>query len=200
MAKKRLKSPRARLFLALELPDDLCAGLEAWMREALTDPALRPPPVESLHVTLVFLGYRPVKEVERIAGVLEGLAGQAPRIALCEPEPRPRRGRARLFALPIDSAEAVDLQAKLEGALAAERLHEPEKRDFWPHLTVARVRPEGRGSRRPRRVESPPGPLPQELLRPKSCRRVALYRSELKPQGAHYTPLAQVELSEAGRQ
>ncbi len=29
---------------------------------------------------------------------------------------------------------------------------------------------------------------------------MTLYRSELQPQGAQYTPLAQVELSEDGRQ
>jgi 2'-5' RNA ligase len=29
---------------------------------------------------------------------------------------------------------------------------------------------------------------------------MTLYRSELQPRGAHYTPLAQVELSEGGRQ
>jgi 2'-5' RNA ligase len=90
--------------------------------------------------------------------------------------------------------------AALEEELVAERLHKPEKRPFWPHLTVARVRPEGRGSKRPRRVSSPPEALPQALLQPVRCVRVALYRSELKPQGAEYVPLAQVELSEAGRQ
>ena len=42
MAKERLKSPRARLFVALDLPDRVRDGLVAWQREALTDPALRP--------------------------------------------------------------------------------------------------------------------------------------------------------------
>jgi len=56
------------------------------------------------------------------------------------------------------------------------------------------VRPEGRGSKRPRPVEEPPGPLPQALLQPVRAVRLALYRSELKPQGAQYTPLAQVKL------
>jgi len=56
------------------------------------------------------------------------------------------------------------------------------------------VRPEGRGSKRPRPVERPPGGLPQALLQPVRAVRLALYRSELKPQGAQYTPLAQVKL------
>jgi len=194
MAKERLKSPRARLFVALDLPEPLTAGIEAWGREALADPALRPLPVASLHVTLVFLGYRPEKEIGCIGEIVEGLAGPAPRIELRDPVRRPERGRPRLFALPISSPETVSLQGELEERLVAERLHEPEKRPFWPHLTVARVRPEGRGSKRPRPVERPPGGLPQALLQPVHAVRLALYRSELKPQGAQYIPLAQVKL------
>jgi 2'-5' RNA ligase len=194
MAKERLKGPRARLFAALDLPDSLTAGIDAWGRKALADPALRPLPAASLHVTLVFLGYRPEKEIGRIGEIVEGLARQAPQIELRDPVQRPERGRPRLFALPIFSPETVSLQGELEEELTAERLHEPERRPFWPHLTVARVRPEGRGSKRPRPVERPPEGLPQALLQPVRAVRLALYRSELKPQGAQYTPLAQVKL------
>jgi 2'-5' RNA ligase len=200
MTKERLKSPRARLFVALDLPASMRSGIEAWGEGALGDPALRRLPAASLHITLVFLGYRPEKEIGRLAEIVEGIEGPAPRVELRDPVPRPARGRARLFALPIDSPDAVSLQAVVEEKLVAERFYKPEKRPFWPHLTVARVRPEGRGSKRPRRVSNPPGPLPQELLQPARAVRVALYRSELKPQGAEYVPLAQVELSEAGRQ
>jgi 2'-5' RNA ligase len=200
MAKERLKSPRARLFLALDLPEPLRDGLEAWGRDALDDPALRRLPAESMHVTLAFLGYRPEKDVGRLAAIVEARRGPAPVVRLGDPVGRPSRGRPRLFALPIDSPEAVAVQADLERALVEERLYEPEKRPFWPHLTVARVRPEGRGSKRPRQVAEQPGPLPESLRRPTRCVRLALYRSELKPQGAKYIPLAQVELSEAGRQ
>jgi 2'-5' RNA ligase len=194
MAKERLKSPRARLFVALDLAESLVAGIEAWGREALADPALRPLPAGSLHITLVFLGYRAEKEIGRLGEIVEALEGPAPLIELRDPVPRPARGRPRLFALPIESPETVSLQAEFERRLVAERLHEAERRPFWPHLTVARVRPEGKGSKRPRRVESPPEGLPQALLQPTKVIRLRLYRSELKPQGAQYTPLAQVKL------
>lgn len=182
------------MFVALDLPQALREGIGAWGRRELADPALRQLPVDSLHVTLVFLGYQPEKAIGRIGEIVEALAGPAPRIELRDPVQRPPRGQARLYALPVESPQAAALQAGLERELAAEGLHEPEKRAFWPHLTVARVRPEGRGSRRPRRVERPPGALPQALLQPVGAVRLALYRSELKPQGAQYTPLAQVKL------
>jgi len=200
MAKERLKSPRARLFVALDLPDRVRAGIAAWGREALADPALRPVAPESLHVTLAFLGWLPEKEIPRLGEIVEAVRAPAPPIALGDPVPRPQRGRPRLFALPAESPGAVERQAELEAKLVAEHLYEPEKRPFWPHVTVARVRREERGSKRPALVSKLPGALPQALLQPAVCRRMTLYRSELQPQGAQYTPLAQVELPADGRQ
>jgi 2'-5' RNA ligase len=194
VAKERLKSPRARLFVALDLPEELREGIVAWGRRELRDPALRVVPPRSLHITLAFLGYLPEKRIGRLAEIVGSLEAGAPAIELGEPVAKPTSRRARLFALPATSPGAVELQGELEDELVGERLYEPEKRPFWPHVTVARVRPEGKGSKRPARVSAPPGGLPQALLQPAVCRRVTLYRSELKPSGAEYVPLAQVEL------
>jgi 2'-5' RNA ligase len=188
------------LFIALDLPAPTRAGIEAWGREVLSDPALRAVAAESLHLTLVFLGHRPEEEVARLAEVLAGLDGNAPELRLGDPVTRPERGAPRLFALPVESPGAISLQAELARELVAEGLHEPEERPFWPHLTVARVRPEGRGSRRPRRVQDPPGPLPEAPWRTHvRTVRASLYRSELKSQGATYTRLAHVDLPGSGQ-
>ena len=201
MTKERLKSPRARLFVALDLPDDTRDGIAAWGGGELRDPALRPVPRESLHITLAFLGYRPEREIERLEAIVTSLsAATAPLLRLEDPVAKPSLKRPRLFALPADSPASVALQGELEEKLVAERLYKPEKRPFWPHVTVARVKPEERGSKRPRSVKRPPGKLPCKLLSPVLGVRLTLYRSQLQPRGAHYTPLAQVELSEDGRQ
>jgi 2'-5' RNA ligase len=200
MAKERLKSPRAKLFVALDLPEALRAGIVVWGRRELSDPALRPVPRESLHVTLAFLGYLPEREIGRLGEIVEGLESPAPSIVLRDPVAKPSHRRPRLFALPADSPGAVALQGELERKLVAKRLYKPEKRPFWSHVTVARVKSEGGGSKRPRQVHEQPARLPRKLLRPTRCVRVTLYRSEIQPQGARYTPLAQVELSEDGRQ
>lgn len=200
VAKERLKSPRARLFVALDLPDGIREGIVAWGEEALADPALRPVPIQSLHITLAFLGYRPEKEIERIAEVVGESVGAAPWVELRAPVQRPPRGRARLFALPALSPGTEALQAGLEQRLVEGGFYEPEKRPFWPHVTVARVRPEARGSRRPAVVSDPPAELPEALSEAFLGVRLALYRSELKPTGAQYVPLAQFELPGAGWQ
>src|SRR5213075_458655 len=80
------------------------------------------------------------------------------------------RGRPRLFAVGAESAGAVALQAELSDRLESERFYRHEKRPFWTHVTVARVRSEkgpsggrGRGHRgKPMRVEAPPQALPTE--------------------------------------
>lgn len=200
MAKERLKSPRARLFVALDLPDAVRDGLGEWGAKALTDPALRPVPAENLHVTLAFLGYRPEKEIERIAAAVAECAAPAPLIELQDPVPRPPRRRARFYALPGVSPGTEQIQAQVSEVLTAGGFYRPGKRPFWPHLTVARVRPEGRGSRRPRHVERPPEQLPEALRKPFHGVRMTFYRSELKPSGARYVPLAQFELPGAGQQ
>lgn len=194
MTEQPEESPRVRLFVGLDLPDGARDGLRAWGAQALTDPALRPVPAENLHITLAFLGQRPQEEVGRIAAVVRESAGSAPLVGLLDPVARPVRGRARLFALPVVSAGVKELQAELQEGLIASRLYEPEKRPFWPHVTVARVRSEGRGSRRPMSVTDVPRPLPKVLLKPFGDVRLVFYRSELQPSGARYVPLAQVKL------
>jgi 2'-5' RNA ligase len=200
MAKERLKSPRARLFVALDLPDRVRAGIVEWGREALADPGLRPVGSKSLHITLAFLGYMAEKEIPRLGELVAASRVPAPSIGLGDPVPRPERGRPRLFALPAKSPSTIALQRALEERLVAAHLLEPEKRPFWPHVTVARVRREERGSKRPAPVVRPPRELPKGLLQPFDAVRIVLYRSQIQPQGAHYTPLAQVELPAGGRQ
>jgi 2'-5' RNA ligase len=196
MAKERLKSPRARLFVALDLPEPLRHGIAGWQRAELTDPALRPVAPESLHMTLVFLGYRPEKEIARIATAAFDVEMPAPSIEIApEPVGVPRGRRPRLFALDAPSEGAVALQAAVERNLVAARFHEAEKRPFWPHVTVARVRAEGRGSRRVAAVERRPGPFTERtFLRPTPLVRLVLFRSRLRREGAVYEPVAELEL------
>jgi len=194
MAKERLKSPRARLFVALDLPREVREGIVSWQRAELTQEALRVVGPENLHVTLAFLGYLPEKAIGSVAEVVHAVSVPAPRIQLApEPVAKPR-GRPRFFALDAQSEATIELQADLERELVEKRLYKPEKRPFWSHVTVARVRPERRGSKRPARIERPPGPLPDALLEPFDAVRITLYRSTLRPQGAEYAPLAQVAL------
>ena len=173
-------------------------GLARWQGRALDDPALRPVRREALHITLCFLGYHAEKAIPRIAELVTAAASGPVEIRL-DPEPVPiPGGRPRLYAIGAESEAAIALQAGLSEALERERLYEPEKRKFWPHLTVARVRSERRppergerrGKGRPKRISEPPGKLPRALTEPFGAVRISLYRSNLKPTGAEYELLA----------
>jgi 2'-5' RNA ligase len=95
----------------------------------------------------------------------------------------------RLFALELedDEGRATALQAGVSSALEAGRWYRPEKRPFWPHITLARVK---RGLRRVPALPDSPAPPPEAF----EARELTLYRSTLRPQGALYEPLARVTL------
>ena len=197
MTKERLKSPRARLFVALDLPDEIREEVVAWQQRELVDPALRVVPAQNLHITLVFLDWQAERDIEPIAELLQNLPLAAPRLRF-EPEPVGKgssRRRPSLFALDAPSEGAVAVHEEIAGRLVAAGFYERENRPFWSHVTVARVKGERRGSRKPRAVETFPGPLPERLtVHPFDAVRVSLYRSNLRPQGAEYVLLAQTEL------
>jgi 2'-5' RNA ligase len=176
---------RARLFVALDLPDDVRAAVAEWQGQELArTPHLRPVAREALHVTLCFLGWREVAEVEAIAEAATGVAAAVPGLGLGEPVWLPRR-RPRLLALGIEDAGAAceSLHSAVSDALAAGAFFEPERRPFFPHLTVARVRGAARRDLH-RDRPAPPPPLRFEGA------AVTLYRSRPTAAGATYEPLA----------
>jgi RNA 2',3'-cyclic 3'-phosphodiesterase len=181
---------KARLFVALDLPDDARQAIVAWQQEALGGygRSLRLVRPEALHVTLVFLGHHPEDEIDEIGGAaFSSLADvSAPVLAPAAVKPIPPR-RARLFALDLDDEDgrAAAVQAAVAAPLVRGGWYEPEKRAFWPHITLARVRA---NERAPRLDVGPPGTGPFD------AREVVLYRSKLGRGGAEYRALARMTL------
>jgi 2'-5' RNA ligase len=148
---------------------------------------------EALHVTLVFLGWQDESAADRIAEAAFDAVpdGPQPRLAATVVKPVPPRN-ARLFALDLhdDGGRATALQAGMSAALEAGGWYRPEKRPFWPHITLARVK---RGERR----VPPPPEDPAPPAAPFDAGLVTLYRSTLRPQGALYEPLARTVAGDA---
>ena len=184
---------RIRAFVALDIPEDVRALLDRWGQRELTDPALRPIPAPNLHLTLCFLGWMAESQMAPIERIVQRLEPRPVAMSFAaEPQGKPPR-RPGFFALDVDSPAAVEVQGELQEALVSAGLYEPEKRPFWPHLTVARVRTK-RGTRRPLAVKRRPGRLPGDLVHTFGSVRVALYRSNLRPKGAQYVSLANLDL------
>jgi len=216
------RAPHARLFVAVDPPLEVCDELAAWARAALAglradaaatrdSPApgairlLRP---ETMHVTLCFLGARPVDQIDLVAAALQACAAPRLRVDLGAPLWLPPR-RPRSLALEVGdrAGELARLAAKVSDAIAATIDWRPDRRRFRGHLTVARL---GRGgARRARRSRvgrrgaggaesaapatdaSPLAPTPQLSF---DVRELVLYRSLLSREGARYEALATCEL------
>ena len=174
--------------MALDLPADVRAKVADWRDELVRErDDLRPVTEDALHVTLAFLGYRPEQEAAAIAEAMASAGGEAPLLSASEVVPLPPR-QPRLFALDLDDPDGacVRLQQAVSDALQAGRFYKPEKRPFWPHITLARVK-------RNRRAD--PLPVEPPRLEPFRASQLTLYRSTLRPQGAKYDALATTELT-----
>lgn len=180
-----------RLFAALELPGGARAALASWgARVAGRQPAVRLVPVASLHVTLVFLGAQPAGEVPPIAAAVAGAVRPLGPLEITRAAWLPPRRPGVLVADLAgsgDGAALAALQADLVAALTP--WHEPEARDFRPHVTVARVR---RGERIATTAEHVAAP-PALSFAP---RALVLYRSHLEGEGGpRYEAVARAALA-----
>jgi 2'-5' RNA ligase len=180
-----------RAFVALELGADvreavgrLVASLRPRMKGARW---VRP---EGVHLTLRFLGDTPPERIERLVPLLAAAAAgtEAMEAPVGELGTFPGPGKPpRVLWLGIRlPPPGLSLQAECERAAVAVGFP-AEARPFRGHLTLARFR---------ERVLRPS--LPPVDLGPVLLDTLALVRSELRPGGAVYTPIARFPLGAAG--
>jgi RNA 2',3'-cyclic 3'-phosphodiesterase len=178
---------RVRLFVALDLPEEVRAHLLEWRRGPLTvRDGLRPVPAAALHLTLVFIGGRPESEVGQLSELVRACAAPVKDLVLGGALWLPPR-RPRVLAVEVrDGIHALaGLQERVATVLEAEAGVAREERPFRPHVTVARVR-------------SGQKVAPLELSAPRPLAfdgaALTLYRSKTAPTGAVYEALSRVEL------
>ena len=162
---------RARLFCGLRLPDQALDALQQWQSDHTEDG--RPVARDHLHVTLAFLGHRPVAELEPILGALRESAAAAGPIRLVPERYRETRSVGMLVLRDL-GGQATRLAEDLQGNLERLGVYEREQRQWLPHLTVVRFR------ERPRL--QPPLPDLGEF----SPSDAAAYHSVLRSSGAQY--------------
>ena len=184
-----------RLFVALDLPDDIrlaVAGLIENLKRSIRGPCWARP--EGIHITLKFIGE--VRE-ERVGPMVRALQSIAPLpsfelsfggLGYFPSERRPSVLWAGIAAPPVLANLASAIESALEPLGVAR-----ETRDFHPHLTLSRLK-------------SPAG-VPQVRDAVKKLQGVQfgksrfkefhLYQSTLKPTSAEYARMATFPLAEA---
>jgi RNA 2',3'-cyclic 3'-phosphodiesterase len=162
---------RARLFCGLRLPEETLDTLSCWQHAHVGRG--RPVPREHLHVTLAFLGHRPVAELQLIVSALRQAAAAAGSIRLA-PERYRETWSVGMLVLTDAGGAAARLAADLQARLERLGVYERERRPWLPHLTVVRFR---------ERLRLRP-PLPD--LGEFSPSDAAAYHSVLRSTGAQY--------------
>ena len=152
---------------------------------------------EALHVTLCFLGGRPVGEIEEIGSVLSGCAERVGEVTLGAPLWLPPR-RPRALAVEVHDPEGglARLHGSVAKALADATGWQAERRRFKAHITVARMRGRSAPWRSSQGREPALPATPPLSFTPAS---IVLYRSWLSPAGASYQALATRDLLAAER-
>jgi 2'-5' RNA ligase len=195
-----------RLFVALDLPAEHRREIgrrAAGLRGAL--PPARWVRPEAMHLTLAFLGDTPAARVDDLTAALAPAFAAAPplELALAGAGTFPPRRPARVAWVGIAAPPALPaLQRRVAGAVAEalggaserQRGSKPERKPFHAHVTVARPRRRwnrGASERFAAAFETPVG-------EPFTVREGVLYRSELDPGGAIYSPLARFPLDVDG--
>ena len=185
-------SPREkaiRAFVALPLPDGVHREVAALIpRLTPSLPGLRFVRDDSVHVTLRFLGWTRSDTLARLEAPLAAAAAACPpfEMAIRGLGMFPDRGGPRVLWLGLHlPSPALVLQLACEDAAVAAGF-EPEARAFHPHLTLGRWRD------RVRRPALPPVDLGSARVS-----ELVLYRSDIRPAGSVYAPLAVFPLAGA---
>lgn len=182
-----------RLFVALELSEDIKRQLGAFQRELaarLGHPSVRWVKPEQLHLTLLFLAERPAEQLSRIEAVLQRAARQNSPFTL------ETQGFGAFPSLKRPSVLWVGVGGDLEALHSLQRhvalelawLGLADDKRFRPHLTLARVK--GLSGALAVAGVTPPS-LPWPIT------RLTLFESTLSPHGARYRQLKAFELAGA---
>ena len=176
-----------RLFTALDLPSDVVGNLEGFLAQIRPTARINWSPPGNLHVTTKFIGEWKEEKLAALTDALRSVPAR-PSIAVHIRKvgffPNPHSPRS--FWCGIEAPGLAELASDTDRATAALGIRS-EKRDYTPHLTLARIK--DRVNMQPLREAIAVAPsLDFGSFRVESF---FLYRSQLRPTGSVYTKLAE---------
>lgn len=194
-----------RIFIALDIEDAIRDRISRFMegvREFAPDARwVRP---ESLHVTLKFIGAKPLEAVDQIKQALAAVKGEPVEMSFRGHGFFPTAKWARVFWVGIESGPALAALANAVDEAVVELNIPREDRAFNAHLTLARA---GGGSGSPRRQNGDRSNKTFQRLQEKlsalsapdfgtmTAHEFFLYQSQLQRGGSRYTKIARFSLN-----
>jgi 2'-5' RNA ligase len=193
------ESERFRLFIAVTLPEEVKAQIEAAqaeLRRALPGPGVRWTRREQFHLTLKFLGDVDVARVqpleEAIRAACRGFSALPLRAERVGFFPDLRYPRVVWAGVQDQAGQLLRLQQAVD-AVTRDFTTEQKEERFSGHITLARIkaikRPEAEALR-----QAAAG-MAERLFGQWTAGEVELMRSVLSPQGARHTSLAATALT-----
>ena len=183
-----------RAFVAFKLPESIMDHARS-LQDALKGHGLKLKWVKpsNLHLTLKFLGDIPETDAVAIGETVQAAAGDEAPLELTLQGmgvfPGIKRPRVLWTGFGGEVERLKQLQTRIDDQLEVMG-HRREKRGFNAHLTLARIK----GGLPPRRLLEAIEGVGDFSPQPFSARRLILYKSDLRPTGAVYTALKEVEL------
>ena len=184
-----------RTFLAIEIPGEILDQFERIqyrLGRSMTG-VIRWAKPESIHLTLKFFGNITERDIRSIRDALEPRARALGPVDLSIGTlgvfPNLNRPRVLWVGVTKGMQELAALQAQVETALEAAGFAR-EERPFRPHLTIGRMKGERRIDGLDKAVEEHRDFAAGSF----TAKEMVLFRSDLKPAGPVYTPLATFNL------
>lgn len=126
-----------RLFIAIEIPDNLKAALGGLRVDI---PGARWVPADQIHLTMAFLGDVEETVVEKLNGALSRIHVPEFKLCLCGIGCFPGRQRPRVLWIGVEPQPHLDeLAARVRTAVVACGIPQ-EERPFSAHITLARLK------------------------------------------------------------
>ncbi|MCC6146603.1 MAG: RNA 2',3'-cyclic phosphodiesterase [Anaerolineaceae bacterium] len=189
-----------RSFIAIELPYEIQEQLQQVVQQlkfSLPDIVHWVAP-KNIHLTLRFLGDVSPANMDVLKEALKLIAGKHPSFEVCPGgiNAFPTRRRPRVLWVGVESSpilkvlqQAIEIEVQKLGCA-------PESRPFSPHLTLGRVK-QNASFEAINRVAAGLTNLQQaHPVDSFTVHQLTLFRSDLKPGGAVYTPITTVSLNQ----